>query len=364
MKKLTYIMVILLLLSSALRAQDSITYVNRLNQKAILSKDSCLFFAKKAWQISARLQYRKGKTDALKAAAQGKVLEDLLEVKPETNYLDYFIREQALKEWTLSNKVQQEKIEKANMLKQQRLLLISFLSVVLLLLAGFTLIRYRSYRTLRQQELMLRGMNAMISEKNKQLQTNDDFKNKLISVIAHDFREPLENIIRVGGMFRENNEQAILQEMITEVETSSRNTLVIFDNILRWIKSQLSGFIYTPTPCNLSEFFEGLPVQLAVHESLVLAGEPEMLHFVNRSLVYFFPEGQFIVVTAVKEADRVKVILTAKVPALQDAAGLFENGISLTFVICKDFMDKMGGQIWAEKDGTKLLIIYTLPSFH
>jgi signal transduction histidine kinase len=33
-------------------------------------------------------------------------------------------------------------------------------------------------------------------------------------------------------------------------------------------------------------------------------------------------------------------------------------------VICKDFIDKMGGQIWAEKKGMQLQLIYTLPSFN
>jgi signal transduction histidine kinase len=367
MKKIIYIL-LLLFLSQVLPAQDSVRYVNQLNAQAMKSKDSCLFFATKAWEISTRLNYRKGKSEALKAAVKGDVLFALLKDSRQVNYLDYFIQGEALKEWKLSNQLQQEKIAKANMLKQQRLILISFLAGIVLILGGFTFIRYRSYRNLRQQELMLKGMNAVISEKNKQLQTNDDFKNKLISVIAHDFRAPLDNIIRVAEMFRKDGDQAALQETIAQVDASSRNTLVIFDNILRWIKSQLSGFVYTPSPCNLRVIFGDVvesmntEVTLQIPEKLTVAGEYEMLQFVNRSLMIC--SGETIVVTAVREAERVKVIISSMKPDVADAAGLFEKDISLSLLICKDFMAKMGGQIWAEKHGATLQFIYALPSFH
>jgi K+-sensing histidine kinase KdpD len=216
----------------------------------------------------------------------------------------------------------------------------------------------------------------VISEKNKQLQINDDFKNKLISIIAHDFREPLNNIIKVAVMFKNNADAASLQEVINQVDTSSRNTLVVFDNILRWIKSQLSGFIYSPMACHLLSFFEEalqsitIKSTLNIADDIFLAGESEMLQFVNRSLFHyaasFSPDNDAINITAVKEADRVKVVITSVAPEItkEKAAGLFVEQDGITLVICKDFMDKMGGQIWAEKSGTRLQLIYTLPSFN
>jgi signal transduction histidine kinase len=341
--------------------------------------------------ITSLYRYYAAQKNTAKTTAYGKILYELVsrqqEVKNSShvNHMDYFLKEQALTEWQLSNRIQQEKIAKANLMKKNRQVLIGLLSGFLLLLGGFTISRYRSYRNLRQQELMLAGMNAMISEKNKQLQTNDDFKNKLISIIANDFREPLNNIIRVAAMFRNNADAEALQEVIGQVDQSSRNTLVVFDNILRWIKSQLSGFVYSPMACNLLLFFEEqvqsmeqtliarqISVGLDISGKLLLAGESEMLQFVNRSLlncaVSFSPDKHTIAVTAVKEADSVKVTLTSTAPGItgEMAARLFNIGedIPLTLVICKDFMDKMGGHIWAEKQEQQLLLVYTLPSFN
>lgn len=339
--------------------------------------------------ITSLYRYYADKKDAAKTAVYGKVLYELVRRRQEmksniqVNHLDYFLKEQALTEWQLSNKVQKEKIAKTNMKKEHRQTLIGLLSGVLLLLGGFTFSRYRSYRNLRQQELMLADMNAAISEKNKQLQINDDFKNKLIAIIANDFREPLNNIIKVAVMFRNNAGKEALQEVIDQVHISSRNTLVVFDNILRWIKSQLSGFVYSPMACPLLLFFEEIlqgmaPVLinrqisagLDVAGDILLAGEPEMLQFVNRSLlqyiVSFSPDNHTIGIMAIKEAHRVKVVFTSTAPQITAdmAARLFVHQEGITMVICKDFMDKMGGQIWAEKTGTQLQLIYTLPSFN
>jgi len=293
------------------------------------------------------------------------------------NYLDYFLKEQELNEWHLSNKVQTEKLARANTQRLARVKLIAFLAGLSMILGGFTFSRYRSYRYLKQQEELLANMNAEISDKNRQLQVQDDFKNKLISVVAHDFREPLQNIIKVSALFRNGDADLILrQKLIRETENNSRKTLEIFDNILRWIKSQLSGFVYAPAPCNLKEMFSGMVADIP--EDLQVAGDQEMLQFVHRSLLQGAATlGKDIRVVAEQEAERIKVMVISAPTVLtaQQAMNLFAyedavysvqgegEELAMRFIICKDFMDKMGGQIWANVSGKELHLIYALPSF-
>lgn len=303
--------------------------------------------------------------------------QEVMKDSRHVNYLDYFLKEQELNEWHLSNKVQTEKLARANTQRLARRKLIAFLLGVLMILGGFTFTRYRSYRYLRQQEELLANMNAEISDKNRQLQVQDDFKNKLISVVAHDFREPLQNIIRVAALFKNGDADPLLrQQLIRDTENSSRKTLEIFDNILRWIKSQLSGFVYAPAPCDLSDMFTG--VLTDIPEGLQVAGDCEMLHFVHRSLLQGAATlGRDIKVVAMQEADRVKVMVISAPTVLtaQQATGLFAyedavysvqgegEELAMRFIICKDFIDKMGGQIWANVAGEQLQLIYALPSF-
>jgi signal transduction histidine kinase len=336
--------------------------------------------------IASLYRYYANSNNEAKRAYYGRALWELVRKRLELNssnhmnYLDYFLKEQELNEWQLSNRVQEQKINKANIRRKSRQQLIGFMVGVLLLMGGFTYARYRSYKELRRQERLLRDMNHAISEKNRQLSIHDDFKNKLIAILARDFREPLNDIIRVSAMFRNKDmDQASLQLIIDEAVVSSRKTLVIFDNILRWIKSQLSGFVYNPAPCDLLLLFEQAMhhidqrrIKLDIPSGLYLAGDQEMLLFVNRSLLHcaikLSAGEEPIVVRAVQEeVVRVKVICTVSSFTPQMAAHLFEyrrgDDMSVTLVICKDFMDKMGGHISAEVQGVQLRLGYSLPSF-
>src|SRR5690606_10703592 len=108
-----------------------------------------------------------------------------------------------------------------------------------LLLAFF----YYAYKRSRQNAGRLAEKYRVISEKNALLSRHDDFKNKLISLIAHDFRAPLVHLLEITDVLKDNplgQEEAAA--LMMKVERSSRNTLHTFDSILRWINSQLSGF--------------------------------------------------------------------------------------------------------------------------
>ncbi|UPK69284.1 sensor histidine kinase [Chitinophaga filiformis] len=337
--------------------------------------------------IASLYRYYANSNNEAKKAYYGRALWELvrkrLEMKSRNymNYLDYFLKEQELNEWELSNRVQEQKINKANMKRKSRQQLIGFMIGVLLLMGGFTYARYRSYKGLRRQERLLREMNDAISEKNQQLNIHDDFKNKLIAILARDFREPLNDIIRVSAMFRNKDmDQASMQLIIDEAVVSSRKTLVIFENILRWIKSQLSGFVYNPAPCDLLLLFEQAMhytdqqrIRLDIPSGLYLAGDQEMLLFINRSLLHCAVmlsegEGPIVVHAMQEELVRVDITFTVKAFTPQMAAHLFEyrrgDDMSVTLVICKDFMDKMGGHISAEVQGVQLRLGYSLPSFN
>ncbi len=315
----------------------------------------------------------------------------------EINYLEYFLKEQELQSLQLRNQVQQQAIEQNNLHRATRRTLIWLLGALLLLLISFTTVYYRYYRSSRQYERRLAGMNAAISEKNCLLRANDDFKNKLISVIAHDFRDPLNNIIRVAAMLQNQTlDKEEMMRTVEQVEASSGKTLAVFDSILRWIKSQLSGFIYAPAPCNVKDMMmealhsiepalqeKKVAVKMEAPSHIQVAAEREMLQFVHRTLLnsavgFSMPGGQVVVQAQEEEAGAVKVLVkvlkvsitAAMLPHLFEYRGTAyyqqyrEHDAELALVICKDFMDKMGGHISAARQQEGFAFIYELPSFH
>jgi len=314
----------------------------------------------------------------------------------EINYMRYFLKEQEMRALQLQNQVQRQAIEQSNLQQANRRLLIWGLSGLLLLLLVTAAVYYRFYRSSRQYERRLAAMNITIAEKNRQLRANDDFKNKLISVVAHDFRNPLNNIIRMAALLQTCSlSREEMLRIIAQVENASGKTLAVFDSILRWIKSQLSGFVYAPAPCPvkamMAEARQGVlqaagekqaSMAIEVPDDIQVAAEREMLQFVHRSLLHYAvalsaQQGR-VAVTAQEAAGAVKVLVTVvRVAAGTVVSGhLFEyrgtayyqqykpDDAALALIICRDFMDKMGGHIGARQEGEEVVFAYELPSFH
>jgi K+-sensing histidine kinase KdpD len=152
------------------------------------------------------------------------------------------------------------------------------------------------------------------------------------------------------------------------------------------MKSQLSGFIYAPNTCNIKEMMQEalqsiqqevndkqLQTVLEIPEGITVAADPEMLQFMHHHLLQqitaFANPGGRIIVKAAQEPRMIKVIIkTGHVIVTPGMLHLFErrqHNEGLALIICRDFMDKMGGSIWTATDSTGTFsFIYTLPLFH
>lgn len=342
-------------------------------------------------------RYYTGRGDAARAAYYGAAVLDLanrqytvrVSRQEKINYIEYFVKEKEMQSLQLGNRIQQQALEKDSLLRTERHLLTWSLIMLLLLVAAFVIIYYRSYRASRDFERRQQEINADISEKNQLLKQNDDFKNKLISIIANDFKDPLNHIIKVSELLQSrslSHEQ--MMETIGQVEISSRKTLVIFDNILRWIKSQLSGFVYAPAPCNIKEMFadalqvmqrngiqeKRLQVTVDIPEGILVSADREMLQFVHRNLLHSAgalsaPGEQIAVLGRLKDGEVEVRVLSARLAVnAATLSNLFEyrqdrQDSELALLICKDFMDKMGGRIGVVATGEGFSFVYSLPSF-
>jgi signal transduction histidine kinase len=333
------------------------------------------------------------------AAAYGAMMLNIEEKQEESktqgelDYIDYYMQEKKLRGLRLQHDYQQQILDKKGMESRHRYVVIIFLTAMLLLTILLLVDVNISYRHSRQNTARLGEKNREISEKNALLRTHDDFKNKLISLIAHDFRAPLNHIIDITHLLKDHSldyEEAAA--LFRKLENKSEQTLDVFNSILRWIRSQLSGFVYIPVSCTPAVMVRDtlemlkdsctekkLKVAIDIPEQLHLLADTEMLQFVQRNLLHnatkFSPVGGTISITAtvangwatVFFTDEGKGIDAAVLPLLfefreQHESGKKQGGAGLALIICKDFIDKMGGTIQAinhpEKGST---FSYTLP---
>jgi len=320
----------------------------------------------------------------------------VLEVEKQSgvNYIDFFLKEQDKNGLKLKTALQLQRIEKNNYENESNRLLLIYIGILLgLMLIWYIRQRYY-YRSQKRANTRLAHLHEELYNKQLQLEVNDAFKNKLITIIANDFRAPLTHITKVAELLRSRSmNQDDIMQVIDEIAVSSGKTLLIFDSILRWIKSQLSGFVFVPQGCTphlmlgvVLQDMEGgikersLKVLNRIPVALQVPADPEMLQYVHRHLLTAIIEsavaGSMITIVSEQEAGQVHFNFTftpmehleAGMPHLLDAADVSggqeiqQSDTGLVLVICRDFMVKMNGNISiAASEGGRVSFVYTLP---
>ncbi|WP_142683722.1 sensor histidine kinase [Chitinophaga polysaccharea] len=312
----------------------------------------------------------------------------------EADYLSYAFGDEWLDSLQQQNQSQKQQLavnKAANHFWYYQLLIIAAIAILLVILVTYFV---RAYRLSRKNTASMAALQEEIRLGNNALRDSDDFKNKLISMIAHDFRTPLHNIVNITGFIDEKS--LTVREaanMISEVEHTAAGTLVIFEEILRWIRTQLSGFVYRPeifrleemishTVKNLQHLVAGKEIRIVVDipANTTVAADYEMLQFIHRNFLHnaikFSPDQGMITVKATCKDGWLTVAFTDEGSGIDAAMlpHLFNwnrnaiegeragKGAGLALIICKDFIDKMNGKIHAENNADEgSTFYYQLP---
>ncbi|GAB3322483.1 hypothetical protein GCM10027299_18190 [Larkinella ripae] len=272
--------------------------------------------------------------------------------------------------------------------------------LVIGLLVGFSLLAlgtivmiFIGYKKMRRQARLQTELNKTIVEQNTLLTQSDEFKARLVSMLAHDFRSPLTTTLSLVGLLKDNHvfkpEELVLfyDSLQQEVET----ILKTFDNILQWVKKQYAGYTATlenvalhPLLDEVTALHHGLvedkkiAILNRVDQAFVLHTDREIIQFINRNLLHnalkFSPAGGSIWIDALTDAAEVVVSVRDEGRGMtrEQLAHLFafsktssspvdqSAGVALT--ICKDFITRLGGRIWAESNpGQGTTFFYALP---
>jgi signal transduction histidine kinase len=298
------------------------------------------------------------------------------------NYLDYAIA--------------REQLETIKARSENRKLTILILSIVFVFTLAIAVFLFQLYRLRDKHALTLEALNKAVGERNEQLQQKNEFNNKLVSLLAHDFRQPIITAKNLATLLKDPDDftKEELQQIIQSIEVSSDTAIEIFENILQWIKRQLSGFSYEPVVLHLKDLTdqalrpfiglgEGQRISFvnAVSPGFTISADKELVQFINRNLIHnalkFSPEGSTITVSAevrpgevvVCVRDEGKGINPEKLPQLFNFKKELqydndkEKGAGVALMICKDFIDRMHGRIWAENGPVKgAVFCYALPN--
>lgn len=87
---------------------------------------------------------------------------------------------------------------------------------------------------------------------NDELNKSNSVKDKLLSIIAHDLKSPLNNIVTViDGIHRDEYSKEELSSIIESLNTQTSITLETLENLLKWGQAQLRGIHTNPIELSL-----------------------------------------------------------------------------------------------------------------
>ncbi|MEM8968302.1 MAG: HAMP domain-containing sensor histidine kinase [Bacteroidota bacterium] len=294
------------------------------------------------------------------------------------------------------------------------LLYITFsISAALLLLTAMMLVRNRKIRNANEQ---LRAKNEEIQKKNKvlnelhlqaeaqhseiltqqkELEELNVVKDKMFSIIAHDFRSPLNtvqgvlNLLHLDALSPEE-----LKSMLPQLSRKVNHSISLLDNLLNWARTQMNGLHINKLDFALHPEVEetvGLISQLAAHKNIRIENsvekenrvyaDPDMIQLVVRNLlsnaIKFTNSGGVVRISAQQEENSITIAVSDTGIGMEGSSAqqLFkhtghstkgtdqEKGTGLGLVLCDEFIRRNGGEIWVEsKKDEGTTFYFSLPA--
>lgn len=223
-------------------------------------------------------------------------------------------------------------------------------------------------------------------------------KDKFFSIIAHDLKSPMSGLLALSKMFAEEAENMTmkeLQEVASVMCKSTERLHALLENLLHWALVQQGLMSFSPKRLNLHELVHGsieslrsvaglkrITIQNNIPEKLEIVADQSMIttvvrNFVSNALKYS-SSGGLVTISGFRNDDMVEVAVRDTGTGLdqQTQAHLFvldqkttrpgtqgEHGTGLGLILCKEFIEKHGGEIRVESEvGQGTVFYFTLPA--
>ncbi|MDO9578002.1 MAG: tetratricopeptide repeat protein [Candidatus Cloacimonadales bacterium] len=284
-----------------------------------------------------------------------------------------------------------EKLETSRQ-KAQR----NFLLLVIVLILVSALLIYIQYRLRTKAFLALQKANEVIMEQKKELEIMNKTRNRFFSIIAHDLRNSIGST-QMGVELLEDIEELDKAEMslvLEELKGSVENLANLLENLLEWARIQIGRIHVEPVDSNLAEILDDVLLTLKTkleQKNLNLISDipPSALVFADRNMIYSILQN--LLSNAIKfSLEKGEIIIRQKIDDKNIEISISDNGIGISedklsrlfrvdeivstpgtnsekgtglgLILCKEFVEKNGGEISLESTLTEgTTVRFTLP---
>jgi len=236
----------------------------------------------------------------------------------------------------------------------------------------------KSYRNL---ETMNQNLEKIIDDRTSQLVTANRVKDRLLSVVGHDIKSPLNSL---QGILKLNNMGVIgkdeFDNFTKQLESDVSKTSMLVENILYWTASQLKGIQVNREKIAVAALMEEnvqlfktianakkVAIRYSIPPGLVIHSDRNILNLVIRNLfsnaIKFSFEGSEVMAT-VKQVNN-SILLEVKdhgvgmdsetlqnlmhhKTTVSTAGTTHEKGTGLGLALCRDYLQQINGVLTVE----------------
>jgi signal transduction histidine kinase len=241
---------------------------------------------------------------------------------------------------------------------------------------------FRSFRISKRYADVQQKLAEETHARNKELEEWNKFHDTLLSVMAHDLRQPFSSIIMTSQLLDFAEEEVSKEELksiMLSLNDTAYKSIDLLEGLLYWVKSKKENFEYITQEISLHNniaeanglfayeqqnkqigFVNEVPGKLMVH------AHKQMLLFINRNLISnatkYSPQGGTVRVFAeIKDHEIVVSFVDEGVGMTpEQVEKLFRidettrqefnrvNGAGIALHICYEMIQQMKGRMWVE----------------
>ena len=275
----------------------------------------------------------------------------------------------------------------------------TLLSAIGVFVLGFVVYSFYVARIRKKINRILTDKNKVIYQKNNDLSNLNSTKDRFLSIVAHDLKNPFNAVLGFTDLLMDRYEElddSMRQEYIEIIHKSASHGSLLLETLLTWSRSQMGVMSYNPVSLNINQllrdeiesleekaFAKNIELYFPEKEPVLVFIDTDMIRTVIRNLgnnaIKFTNEKGKISFSVQIENSQALIKVSDNGVGINkvDADKLFmldtnystagtlnEKGTGLGLILCKDFVEKNNGEIGVDSEpGIGSCFWFSLPLF-
>lgn len=228
----------------------------------------------------------------------------------------------------------------------------------------------------KNNELLIQNQNIKLRELNST-------KDRFISILAHDLKNPFASLIGFSELLAtkiDTFDMSKIKRYVSNIYDTSKETYSFLEELLEWARIQQESKVFNVVPFKLKDTadgtisvlidaanLKGISVKNTISEEIIIQADLDMIKTILRNLVTnsikFTNHGGSIEVSALENSgfvtvsvkdtgigiDNITLNTLFKINEMKSQPGTSgERGSGFGLLLCKEFVEMHGGKIWVE----------------